>query len=135
VHVVVPLNPGCAWEVVKPFARGFAETLATLHPADYVATATKNVRAGRIFVDYLRNGRGATSVASNSLRSRPGAPVAFPVPWSELGKYHDAAAFDIETAQRRLARMRKSPWEGIEGIRQDLDRVSRQLEQTTRRKT
>ncbi len=72
LHVVVPLDPGCDWDLTKRFARGFAEALAQSEPQRFVATATKSLRNKRIFVDYLRNGRGATAVASYSLRARPG---------------------------------------------------------------
>src|SRR5690606_11966427 len=60
LHVVVPLNPGCAWDLVRRFARGFADALAGSEPARFVAVAAKSRRSRRIFVDYLRNGRGAT---------------------------------------------------------------------------
>ena len=72
LHVVVPLNPGCDWSLVKPFAKTIAESMAAREPARYVATASKSQRKGRIFVDYLRNDRSATSIASWSLRARPG---------------------------------------------------------------
>lgn len=127
LHVVVPLNPGAAWKEVKAFARGFAETLAALHPLEFVATSTKRFRQGKIYVDYLRNGRGATAVASYSLRSRPGAPVAMPLRWEELGKVRSGAAFDLHSAPKRLARLKKDPWEGIDTVRQDLAAVSQKL--------
>lgn len=64
LHVVLPLNPGCDWDLVKPFAHAFAESMAQMDPLKFVATSSKRLRKGRIFIDYLRNGRGATSVAS-----------------------------------------------------------------------
>ena len=124
LHVVVPLNPGADWVTVKSFARGFAETLAQLHPLEFVATASKRFRRGKIYVDYLRNGRGATAVASYSLRSRPGAPVAVPLRWEELGKLKSGNAFDLFTVPKRLARLRKDPWEGIDALKQDLEAVN-----------
>lgn len=127
LHVVVPLQPGTGWDEVKAFARGFAEALAALHPLEFVATATKRFRHGRIYVDYLRNGRGATAVASYSLRSRPGAPVAVPLRWEELGRVRSGAAFDIHSVPKRLARLKKDPWEGIDTLRQDLAAVNRKL--------
>ncbi|SDG30047.1 DNA ligase D [Dyella sp. 333MFSha] len=127
LHVVVPLNPGAAWKEVKAFARGFAEALAAAHPLEFVATATKRFRQGRIYVDYLRNGRGATAVASYSLRSRVGAPVAVPLRWEELGKVRSGAAFDIRSTPKRLARLKKDPWEGIDSVKQSLDSVTRKL--------
>lgn len=127
LHVVVPLNPGADWATVKGFARGFAEALAQLHPLEFVATASKRFRRGRIYLDYLRNGRGATAVASYSLRSRPGAPVAVPLRWDELGRLKSGSAFDLATVPKRLARLKKDPWEGIDEITQDLAAVDEVL--------
>lgn len=127
LHVVLPLNPGCDWDVVKPFAHGFADVMAQTEPLKFVATATKKFRAGRIFIDYLRNGRGATSVASFSLRARDGAPVAMPLRWEELGRIKSGDAFNIESAPKRMKRLKMHPWKGIDKIKQDLDKVSKLL--------
>jgi bifunctional non-homologous end joining protein LigD len=127
LHVVVPLNPGCPWAQVKDFARAFASTLAQAHPLEFIATASKAQRHGLIYVDYLRNSRGATSVASYSLRARPGAPVAMPLRWNELGKLKSGHAFDIHSVPRRLARSRTDPWAGIDEVRQDLDEIMKKL--------
>ena len=124
LHVVVPLNPGCDWSIVKPFAHSFADTMAGMEPLKFVSTATKKFRNGKIFIDYLRNGRGATSVASFSLRAREGAPVAMPLRWEELGKVKSGAHFDIASAPARMKRLKEHPWKGIEKIKQDLDKVS-----------
>jgi bifunctional non-homologous end joining protein LigD len=123
LHVVVPLNPGCPWPQVKEFARAFASTMAQAHPMEFIATASKAQRNGLIYVDYLRNSRGATSVASYSLRARSGAPVAVPLRWDELGKLKSGHDFDIHSTPKRLARQRKDPWEGIDDVRQSLDDV------------
>ncbi|MEO7050165.1 MAG: DNA ligase D [Rhodanobacter sp.] len=123
LHVVVPLHPACAWPQVKEFARAFAESLAQAHPLEFVATASKARRGGKIYVDYLRNSRGATAVASYSLRARPGAPVAMPLRWSELGRLRSGHDFNIKSAPKRLARLRADPWKGIEAIQQNLSAV------------
>ncbi|PZP64262.1 MAG: DNA ligase D [Pseudoxanthomonas spadix] len=122
LHVVVPLNPGCDWDLTKRFAKGFADALSQSEPHRFLATATKRLRNKRIFVDYLRNGRGATAVASYSLRARPGAPVAMPIPWSELPKLTRANAFTLRDVPAKLKRRRKDPWEGIDTIQQNLAR-------------
>ncbi|MCC5042242.1 MULTISPECIES: DNA ligase D [Xanthomonas] len=122
LHVVVPLNPGCDWELTKRFAKGFADALAQSEPDRFVATATKRFRNKRSFVDYLRNGRGATAVASYSLRGRPGAPVALPLPWSDLAKLHRANAFTLRDVPDKLRRRRKDPWADIAQIQQNLAR-------------
>ena len=126
LHVVVPLNPGCDWDLTKRFAKGFADALAQSEPQRFLATATKALRNKRIFVDYLRNGRGATAVASYSLRGRPGAPVAMPLAWSELAKLKRADSFTIKDVPAKLKRRRKDPWEGIDSLRQNLARWARE---------
>ena len=126
LHVVVPLNPGCDWDLTKRFARGFAETLSQQQPERFLATATKAKRSKRIFVDYLRNGRGATAVASYSLRARPGAPVAMPLAWSQLAKLPSASAFTIADVPAMLRRRRRNPWEDIDRVRQNLARWAEQ---------
>ncbi|MBP1474476.1 DNA ligase D [Frateuria sp. MAH-13] len=123
LHVVVPLNPPSDWATVKQFAQGFAGALAGIHPMEFVAVSTKSIRHQKIFVDYLRNGRGATAVASYSLRGRPGAPVAVPLRWEELGKIKSGAQFDIHSLPARLKRLRKDPWAGIDELEQSLDKV------------
>ncbi|MCL1550155.1 DNA ligase D [Xanthomonas nasturtii] len=128
LHVVVPLNPGCDWEVTKRFAKSFADALAQAEPDRFVATATKRLRNKRIFVDYLRNGRGATAVASYSLRGRPGAPVALPLPWSDLSKLQRADAFTLRDVPEKLRRRRKDPWADMDRIQQNLARWAEQDE-------
>ena len=123
LHVVVPLNPGCDWDLVKPFARAFAESMSQAEPARFVATASKKLREGKIFLDYLRNGRGATSVASYSLRARDGAPVAVNLAWSELPRLKAANFFDIDSVPKRLAKLKSDPWEGINEIQQNLSQL------------
>lgn len=122
LHVVVPLNPGCDWSLVKPFAQSFAEVMAQAEPDRFLSVASKRLRNKRIFVDYLRNGRGATAVASYSLRARPRAPVSMPLAWSELSKLKRGDAFTIADVPARLKRRRKDPWAGIERLKQDLSR-------------
>ena len=121
LHVVVPLNPGCPWPQVKDFSHAIASTMASAYPDEFIDTASKAKRSGKIFVDYLRNSRGATSIANYSLRARKGAPVAVPLRWAELSKLERGDAFNIHTLPKRLARLRKDPWEGIDTIEQSLD--------------
>ena len=83
-HVVLPLRPKAGWDKVKIFARDFAKAMEQSDPKLYTATLSKKARRGRIFIDYLRNGRGATAIAPFSTRARPGAPIACPIPWSAL---------------------------------------------------
>lgn len=123
LHVVVPLNPAVPWPRAKAFAQSFALVLAKIQPDRYVATASKARRKGVIFIDYLRNARGATSVASYSLRARAGAPVATPITWPELSRVRSAAAFTIASIPKRLAKMKADPWAGYDKIEQNLDHI------------
>lgn len=125
LHVVVPLRPAADWDDVERFASAFALSLAQSRPAEFIAVSAKAKRRGLIFLDYLRNGRGATSVASWSLRAREGAPVAVPLRWDALGKVAGGAAFDIHSVPTRLARLRDDPWSGMTALRQTLAQAMR----------
>lgn len=98
LHVVAPLSPQHDWETVKGFARGFAEAMAADHPDRFTAKMAKAGRTGRIFVDWLRNQRGATAIAPFSTRARPGAPIAVPVGWRQL-KDIDGPAWTMSNAR------------------------------------
>ena len=80
-HVLVPLKPSADWGAVKTFAHDFAKALEQASPDRYTATLSKKARTGKIFVDYLRNGRGSTTVAPYSSRAKKGATVSMPVTW------------------------------------------------------
>jgi bifunctional non-homologous end joining protein LigD len=82
-------------------------------PGLFTAIATKERRKGKIYLDYLRNARGATAIAPYSTRARPGAPVALPVAWDELAGLASAAAFTVPAVLRRLASGAPDPWERI----------------------
>ncbi|MBX3597579.1 MAG: DNA ligase D [Rhizobiaceae bacterium] len=83
-HVLVPLKPAAKWDVVKGFAQQFAKAMEQSAPDKYTATLSKAARKGRIFIDYLRNGRGSTTVAPYSSRAKKGATVSIPVEWREV---------------------------------------------------
>ncbi|MFS8064260.1 MAG: DNA ligase D [Luteimonas sp.] len=121
LHVVLPIKPGPDWTEAKTFCEAFADAMAVQAPERYVATATKAKRQGVIFIDWLRNGRGATSVASWSLRARKDAGVAVPLAWSELGRIKSGTDYPLPRALKRAASQRKDPWEGWkEATRQKL---------------
>ncbi len=84
VHVVVPLVPQADWDEVKSFCQNFAELLARTDPSRFIANMSKAKRKGRMFIDYLRNGQGATAICPWSTRARAGATCAVPVTWDEL---------------------------------------------------
>lgn len=104
VHVVVPLTPDAEWPAVKDFASRFSQALAQAEPERFVATMSKAKRKGRIFIDWLRNQRGATAVLPYVVRARPGAPVAAPVTWEELRDIDTAARFHLGDADLLVER-------------------------------
>ena len=120
LHVVVPLEPAAHWDDVKPFCRAFAETLSQQQPDRYLSTVKKADRRGRILIDWLRNGLGATAVASYCPRARPGASVATPLSWDEVDGRLDPARFTIQTVPDRLARQRTDPWQDFDASRRRL---------------
>ncbi len=119
-HVVAPLSRRPGWDELREFARAVSEDLAARRPGEYVTMATKSRRPGRIFIDWLRNARGASSVAPYSTRARPGAPVAAPLEWPELTPDLTPDAFDVQSMLRRVAGLRADPWQGFFDLRQGL---------------
>jgi bifunctional non-homologous end joining protein LigD len=122
LHVVVPLEPSVDWDTVKAFSYAVAQTIAQDDPTRFTTNMAKAKRGGKTFVDYLRNGRGATAIASYSSRAREGAPVAMPVRWQELTAAMPSDRYDVVTAQRRLKTLREDPWGDFEAARRPLDR-------------
>jgi bifunctional non-homologous end joining protein LigD len=120
LHVVVPLAPAAPWAQASDFCEAFARAMSVQAPDRYVANMRKDLRGGRIFLDWLRNTRGATSVASWSLRAREHATVAMPLRWEELARIDSPGAFTLPRALQRAARLRKDPWDGIGTLRQGL---------------
>ena len=120
LHVVVPLKPKASWEVAKAFCQTLAEAMASDTPNKYLSVMTKSKRRGRIFVDYLRNGRGATAVAAYSTRARPGAPVSVPLTWNELSTGIRANQFTVTNLRQRLDYLKKDPWKGYFEMKQIL---------------
>jgi bifunctional non-homologous end joining protein LigD len=110
LHVVVPLDGSepAEWAQAKLFAQTLCAKIAAAAPDRYVTKMTKKLRAGKIYLDHLRNDVTATSVAPLSARARPGAPVSMPLPWSAVTRTLDPARFTVRTAAAELARM--TPW-------------------------
>lgn len=120
LHVVAPFERVTGWDLLKDFCESVAEAMVSHRPDRYVATMSKAKRVDRIFIDWLRNSRGATSVTSWSLRARDGAPVAMPLRWEELGRIEGPAAFDMKRAAARATRLRGDPWVGMDVLSQVL---------------
>ena len=104
LHVIVPLTPEAEWPVVKDFAQRFCVALATAEPERFTAQLSKARRKGRIFLDYLRNQRGATAIMPYSARAREGAPVAAPINWKELDEYESGGRYTVGDADLLLER-------------------------------
>lgn len=109
-HVVVPLKPSADWEEAKTFAHDFARALEQAAPDRYTATLSKKARTGKIFVDYLRNGRGSTTVAPYSSRAKKGATVSMPVTWPEIEKGLAPNAFAIGDKATLKQLSKADPW-------------------------
>ncbi len=122
LHVVVPIRPEASWDKAKAFCKSIAQQMALESPLRYVASMSKSHRRGRIFIDYLRNSRGATAIAPYSSRARAGAPVAVPIDWSELPSITSSAQFSVVTVEQRLANLSHDPWEAIHRLTQRLPR-------------
>jgi bifunctional non-homologous end joining protein LigD len=122
VHVIAPLMRGHSWEAHRDFAEALARVMAQESPDRYVANMAKAKRRGKIFIDYLRNTRGATAIAPFSTRARPGAYFAMPVSWPQLARLKDAHPAAVGEAKRFLggrARWR-DPWPDYFKLKQKL---------------
>jgi bifunctional non-homologous end joining protein LigD len=118
LHVMAPLTPKANWEQIKAFTRAMAMEVAQERPDEYVAVMTKTKREGKIFIDYLRNQTGATTVAAYSVRARPGAHVSVPLSWKELAAARKLPEFTMAEA---VARVKKpDPWAAFPKTRQAL---------------
>lgn len=129
LHVVVPLSRRHDWDEVKQFARALAESLAAAEPKRFTTRIAKKERVQRIFIDYLRNDNGATTIAPYSVRARQGAPVATPLHWDEVGGRMKPANFHVGNVVRRLKGLRSDPWKAMKRTSQTLTAVmKRKLE-------
>ncbi|OQA48662.1 MAG: putative DNA ligase-like protein [Firmicutes bacterium ADurb.Bin300] len=116
-HVVVPFKPCTVWEQFHEFARRIAEVMERERPDRYTSNVRKAQRKNRIFIDWIRNGRGATSIAAYSLRARKGAPVSMPIAWEEL----DTVTPDGIKMADALERIKgKDPWKDYFSVEQKL---------------
>jgi bifunctional non-homologous end joining protein LigD len=128
LHVCIPILPELAWEQVKDFSRRVAEAMAHQHPDRYLATATKSKRRGKIFIDYLRNARGATFIAPYSTRAREGAPVAVPLDWDELVPDLRPDQWNVRNLRQRLEDQRVDPFARLATHTQSLRSLLAQTE-------
>lgn len=127
LHVVVPLSPRRGFDDVKGFSQAVVQHLARTIPQRFVARSGPKNRVGRIFVDYLRNGEGATTVAAFSARARPGLGVSMPVAWDDLQHLKGGAHWTIGDARDHLSLRRADPWAGMADVRPTLTAAMKRL--------
>ena len=120
LHLVLPITRLHDWAEAKQFCKEVAEAIAAADPKTYTVNMSKAQRPGRIFLDYLRNGRGATAVVPFSTRAREGAPVSVPLTWKELTPKITSNHFNIRNLPERLAKLRSDPWKEMEKVKQGL---------------
>lgn len=125
LHVVVSIKPTLDWDRAKAFSKAVAESMVADTPELYVATMSKSKRAGKIFIDYLRNGRSATAICAYSTRARAGAPVAVPLGWDELKADLREDHFNIRNVPARLRQLRQDPWDDFEARRRPITAAMR----------
>jgi bifunctional non-homologous end joining protein LigD len=120
LHVCVPITRRAEWDEVKAFTKAVVESIVADEPGRYTANLLKASRKGKIFIDYLRNGRGATSIGAYSTRARPGAPVSTPLFWEELETDVRANTYNVRNLPERLESLEADPWAGFLKERQSI---------------
>lgn len=112
MHLVVPLARHVDWDTLKAFGKAISQFMASELPDRFSARMGPKNRIGKVYLDYLRNGRGASTVAAYSVRARPGLPVSVPISREELGQLRDSKQWHIGNLQQRLAKLDEDPWAG-----------------------
>jgi bifunctional non-homologous end joining protein LigD len=120
LHIVVPVLPQLEWPQFKEAAHWFVLQLERANPAHYLTKMSKAARKGKIYLDYLRNERGATAVGPYSPRARAGAHVSMPLPWSAL-KLSERPIFPVKEFAQWKNQLRNDPWKSISTLAQRLD--------------
>ncbi len=120
LHVVVPLEPRAGWDECLGFSRAIATCLAQADPRRCTSSMVRSVRVGRVYIDYLRNHRTASSIAEYSARASPAAPVAVPLAWSEVERGTRSDAYTVENVVARVKMRVRDPWEGYGDAKQRL---------------
>jgi bifunctional non-homologous end joining protein LigD len=112
LHLIVPLARRDDWDSVKAFAKAIAQFMTQQLPERFTATSGPKNRVGKIFIDYLRNARGASTVAAYSVRARPGLPVSVPVSREELNGLRSSQQWTVANLHERLQSLKTDPWAG-----------------------
>jgi bifunctional non-homologous end joining protein LigD len=121
-HVTIPIEPNIDWQAAKSFCHTIADALVRKSDL-FVANMRKDLRGGKVYIDYNRNERGSTAVAPYSTRARPGAPVSMPISWRELAETKSGSHFNVKTALAHLAKRRADPWHDFEQSRVDVRKI------------
>lgn len=129
LHIVLPIQPEVEWDEAKAFCKQVAEFIVSLDETHFTSNMSKASRHGKIFVDYLRNGRGATAVVPYSPRAKAGAPVSCPLTWDELSRCNSSDAYSITNISKRISRLRTNPWQKIAVLHQRLSLAQTRLNQ------
>jgi bifunctional non-homologous end joining protein LigD len=127
LHIVVPLAPRWTYETVKGLSKAVVQHLAKTIPSRFVAKSGSSNRVGKLFVDYLRNGHGATTAAAFSARARPGLGVSMPISWEELADVKSGAQWNIANAREFLSFRKQDPWTQFWKQRQSLTQAMKYL--------
>ena len=127
LHLVLPLSPRASWDKVKGFSQAVVQHLARVLPQRFVATSGAANRVGRIFVDYLRNGEGATTVAAYSARARAGLGVSMPIGWETLDTVRRGDQWTVRNAREHLSFQSEDPWAGYAQCKQTLGAAAKAL--------
>jgi bifunctional non-homologous end joining protein LigD len=117
---VLPLQRRHDWPLAKAFSKAVAQRLADEAPELYLVNPSRKLRTGKIFIDYLRNDRGATAVAAYSTRARAGAPISAPLKWDQLSEKIRSDQFHVENLPDWIDSMRRNPWREMHSVRQSI---------------
>jgi bifunctional non-homologous end joining protein LigD len=120
IHIVVPLTPKADWDTVKSFSHSIVKHIANLLPDRFSAVSGPKNRVGRIFIDYLRNGLGATTICAYSARTRDGLPVSVPIFRDELKEIKGANVWNIQNLHQRLGELDVDPWADMPKTKQTI---------------
>ncbi|OOG82378.1 DNA ligase D [Pseudomonas sp. A25(2017)] len=120
IHVVVPLTRKLGWDEVKGFSHAIVSHMAKLLPDRFSAVSGPKNRVGRIFIDYLRNGLGATTICAYAARTREGLPVSVPIFREEVAELKGANLWNVRNVHERLAEVGHEPWAGLKTTRQSI---------------
>ena len=120
LHIHVPIAPIYNWDQIKSFSKSVTMQLESEYPKDYTTNISKKKRSGKIFLDYLRNGFGATAIAPYSLRAKNKPTVSVPLTWAEVRKLKKPDEFDLNSVLERLVRQKTDPWKGYDQMKQKI---------------